>query len=90
VTAADDQELVGCEAFAEEGFMGFSMAADADRVEVAKDGTREGAGVVGGGSRSFWKTARKDGGPPETQRKVACGLILHVNAKLCCILLNMQ
>jgi hypothetical protein len=48
------------------------MAADADGVEVAKDSTRKRAGVVGSGSRSICKTARKDGGPPGTQRKVAC------------------
>jgi hypothetical protein len=64
VAAANDQEVVGCEAFAEEGFMGLTVATDADGVEVAKDRTREGAGVVGGGSRSFWKAAREDGGPP--------------------------
>jgi hypothetical protein len=72
LAAADDQEAVGGEAFAEEGFMGLPVATDADRVEVAEDRTREGAGVAGDGSRSFWKTAREDGGPPETQRKVAC------------------
>jgi hypothetical protein len=69
---ADNQQMVGCEAFADENGVGFATAADADRVEVAKDCTRKRAGVVGRGCRNVCKTARKDSGPPETQRKVAC------------------
>lgn len=72
LAAADDQEVVGGEAFADEDGAGFAMAADADRVEVAQDGTGERTGVQWIGSRSLCKAARKHGGPPRTQRKVAC------------------
>jgi hypothetical protein len=61
-TAADDQELVGREAFADEDGVSFAMAADADGVEVAQDGTGERTGVLGIGSRRFFNIARKDGG----------------------------
>lgn len=70
--AADDQKMVGCEAFADKDCMGFATSADADVVEVAKDCTRKRADVVGSGSGIVCKTARKHGGPLGTQREVAC------------------
>lgn len=43
---ADDQEMVGGEAFAKESFMGFVVTADADGVEVAQGDAGEGASVL--------------------------------------------
>jgi len=62
--AADDQEMVGGKAFAEEDFMGFVMAANSDGVEVAQGDARKGAKTLGSGRRSLENTAREDGGPP--------------------------
>jgi hypothetical protein len=60
--------MVGGEAFADEDGVCFAMAADTDGMKVAKEGTGERAVVLRTGSRSFYKAARKDGGPPGTQR----------------------
>jgi hypothetical protein len=49
---ADDQEVLGGEAFSNEDRVGFSMTADADGVEVSKDGTGERTGILGTGSRT--------------------------------------
>jgi hypothetical protein len=48
--AADNQEMVGGEAFAEEDFVGFVMSADADGVEVAEGDAGERTKVLGTGS----------------------------------------
>jgi len=93
---ADDQEMVGGKAFADEDCVGVSMTTDPDGMEVAQDGARERAGVVERGGRSvrsgngkFCKTAWEDGGPPKTQRESSLRrLILHGNAELCCTRLN--
>jgi hypothetical protein len=73
---ADDQEMVSGEAFADEDSVCLAMAADTDGVEIVKDVTGErtgvlriSTGVLQTRSRSFYKAARKDGGPPETQRE---------------------
>ena len=71
-TAADDQKMVGCKAFADKDCTGFATSADANGVEVAKDCTRKRADVLGSESRSVCITARKHGGPLGTQREVAC------------------
>ena len=44
--AADDQKVVGGQALAKEGFVGFVMSADADGVEVAQGDAGEGARVL--------------------------------------------
>jgi hypothetical protein len=59
---ADDQEVIGGEAFAEEDLMGFAMAADADGVEFAQSLRREGAEGLGAENRTVLTAARENGG----------------------------
>ena len=64
--------MIGGKAFADEDSVCFTMAADTDGVEVAKDSIREPAGVLRTGSRSFYRAARKDGDLLELSGLVAC------------------
>jgi len=60
---------LGGEAFSDEDGMGCAMAADADGVKIAKDGTRESTEFLWIVNRSFGNTARKNGGRLELSGK---------------------